>query len=160
MQTFSQITVAFLSSRIQETGQKSTFLFCFISVCHSDAHQQAGKCSCLSQVSVALSPFHFCLFPASPGFSLLYHNNVHSTEIMFHTCQLATTHVLWVPIQITTEPNRARRHNGNTLDSDSAGFNQPKWSIFRGFHQSSRQKLGWIFITTTHLTIIHQIHIS
>ena len=29
---------------------------------------------------------------------------------------------------------------------------------FRGFPQSSRQMLGWIFITTIHLTIIHQIH--
>ena len=32
--------------------------------------------------------------------------------------------------------------------------------FFRDFPQSLRQMLGWIFITTIHLTIIHQIHIS
>ena len=32
--------------------------------------------------------------------------------------------------------------------------------FFRGFTQSSRQMLGWIFITTIHLSIIHNIHKS
>ena len=32
--------------------------------------------------------------------------------------------------------------------------------FYRGFPLSSRQMLGWIFITTIHLTIILQIHIS
>ena len=40
------------------------------------------------------------------------------------------------------------------------GADQPDWGFFRGFPQSSRHMLGWIFITTIHLTIIHQIHIS
>ena len=44
------------------------FSFRFISICLSNTHPQAGRCSRLSYVSAALSPFHFCLFPASPGF--------------------------------------------------------------------------------------------
>ena len=31
--------------------------------------------------------------------------------------------------------------------------------FYHGFPQSSRKMLGWIFITTIHLTIIHQLHI-
>ena len=42
--------------------------FCFISICLSDAHLRAGQCSRQSQVSAALSLFHFCLFPAFQGF--------------------------------------------------------------------------------------------
>ena len=52
-------------------------------------------------------------------------------------------------------------------DSHSGGLGfksqcrQARLRFFRGFPQSPRQMLGWIFITTTiHLTIIHQIHIS
>ena len=37
------------------------FSFLFISICLSDAHLQAGRCSRQSQVSAALSPFHICL---------------------------------------------------------------------------------------------------
>ena len=40
------------------------------------------------------------------------------------------------------------------------GADQPDWGFFRGFPQSSRQMLCWIFITTIHLTIIHKIHVS
>ena len=61
---------------------------------------------------------------------------------------------------------RARCLRGNARDSHSGGPGfksrcRPTWlRFFRGFPQSSRQILGWIFITTIHLTIIHQIHIS
>ena len=60
---------------------------------------------------------------------------------------------------------RARWLRGNARDSHSGGPGfksrcQPTWlRFFCGFPQSSRQMLGWIFITTIHLTIIHQIHI-
>ena len=62
--------------------------------------------------------------------------------------------------------NRARWLRGNARDSHSGGPGfesrcRSTWlGFFRGFPQSSRQMLGWIFITTFHLTIIHQIHIS
>ena len=45
------------------------------------------------------------------------------------------------------------------VSDSNPGADQPDGS-FHGFPQSSRQMLGWIFITTNHLTIIHQIHIS
>ena len=47
---------------------KYSFSFHLISICLSDAHPRAGRCSRLSYVSATLSPFHFCLFPAFPGF--------------------------------------------------------------------------------------------
>ena len=47
---------------------KYSFLFRFISICLSNAHLQAGRCSRQSQVSAALSPFHIYLFPAFQGF--------------------------------------------------------------------------------------------
>ena len=62
--------------------------------------------------------------------------------------------------------SRARWLRGNARDSHSGGLGfksrcRPTWlRFFCGFPQSSRQMLGWIFITTIHLTIIHQIHIS
>ena len=62
--------------------------------------------------------------------------------------------------------NRARWLHGNARDSHSGDLRfksrcRPTWlGFFRGFPQSSRQMLGWIFITTIHFTIIHQIHIS
>ena len=62
--------------------------------------------------------------------------------------------------------HRARWLRGIARDSHlgGPGFKsrcQPTWlRFFRGFPQSSRQMLGWIFITTIHLTIIHQIHVS
>ena len=75
---FSQITVAFLSSRIQETCilllRKATMIwpkyshFRFISICLSDAHPRAGRRSRQSQVRATLSPFHIYLFPAFQGF--------------------------------------------------------------------------------------------
>ena len=40
---------------------KYSFSFRFNSICLSDAHLWARGRSCLSQVSAALSPFHFCL---------------------------------------------------------------------------------------------------
>ena len=46
------------------------------------------------------------------------------------------------------------------VSGSNPGADQPDWGFFHGFPQSSRQMLGWIFITTTHLTIIHQIHIN
>ena len=46
------------------------------------------------------------------------------------------------------------------VPGSNPGADQPNWVFFRGFPQSSRQMLGWIFITTIHLTIIHQTHIS
>ena len=61
---------------------------------------------------------------------------------------------------------RARWLRGNSRDSHSGGSRfesrcRPTWlGFFRGFPQSSRQILDWIFITTINLTIIHQIHIS
>ena len=61
---------------------------------------------------------------------------------------------------------RARWLRGNARDSHSGGPGfksrcRPTWlGLFRGFPQSSRQMLGWIFITTIHLIIIHQFHIS
>ena len=63
-------------------------------------------------------------------------------------------------------PYRASWLRGNARDSYSGGPGfesqcRPTWlGFFRGFPQSSRQILRWIFITTIHLTIIHQIHIS
>ena len=56
---------------------------------------------------------------------------------------------------VVTHETRIREVPGS-----NAGANQPDWVFFRGFPQSSRQILGWIFITTIHLTIIHQIHLS
>ena len=67
---------------------------------------------------------------------------------------------------ITTQIYRARWLRGNARDSHSGGpgyksLCRPTWlRFFRGFPQSSRQMLCWIFITTIHLAIIHQIHIS
>ena len=67
---FNQITVAFLSSLLYSTvllrkatviWQKYSLSFCFISICLSNAHSPARQHSRLSQVSAALSPFHFCL---------------------------------------------------------------------------------------------------
>ena len=56
--------------------------------------------------------------------------------------------------------------SGNTVDShgireapgSNPGSDQSDW-VFRRFPQSSRQILGWIFITMIHLTINYQIHI-
>ena len=45
------------------------------------------------------------------------------------------------------------------IPGSNPGADQPDWGFFRGFPQSSRQILGWIFITTINLTIIHEIHI-
>ena len=45
------------------------------------------------------------------------------------------------------------------VPSSNPSTDQPD-GFFCGFPQLSRQMLGWIFITTVHLTIIHQIHIS
>ena len=42
------------------------------------------------------------------------------------------------------------------VPGSNPGADQPDWQ----FPQSSRQMLGWIFITTIYLTIIHPIHIS
>ena len=46
------------------------------------------------------------------------------------------------------------------VPGSNPGADQPGCGFFRGFPQSSRQTLGWIFITAIHLTIIHQIHKS
>ena len=56
---------------------------------------------------------------------------------------------------VVTHETRIREVPGS-----NPGADQPEWGFCRGFPQSSRQMLGWIFITTTLLTIIHQIHIS
>ena len=62
--------------------------------------------------------------------------------------------------------DRARWLRGNARDSHSGGRGfesrcRPTWlRFFRGFPQSSRQMLGWIFIITIHFTIIQQIHIG
>ena len=64
---------------------------------------------------------------------------------------------------IITMFHRARWLRGNVRDSHlgGPGFKsrcRPTWlSFFRGFPQSLRQMLGWIFITTIYLTIIHKI---
>ena len=69
-------------------------------------------------------------------------------------------------LYVIRNQNRARWLRGNARDSHSGGPGfksrcRPTWlRFFRGFPQSSRQMLGWIFITTIHLTILHQIHIS
>ena len=54
---------------------------------------------------------------------------------------------------VVTHETRIREVPGS-----NPGADQPQ--VFRGFPQSSRQMLGLIFITTIHLTIIHQIHIT
>ena len=54
---------------------------------------------------------------------------------------------------VVTHETRIREVPGS-----NPGADQPDW-FFRGFPQSSRQILGWIFITTIHLTIIYQIHL-
>ena len=51
---------------------------------------------------------------------------------------------------VVTHETRIREVPGS-----NSGADQPDG----GFPQSSRQMLGWIFITTIHLTIIHQIHL-
>ena len=56
---------------------------------------------------------------------------------------------------VVTHETRIREVPGSNPVAD-----QPDWGFFRGFPQSSRKMLGWIFITMIHLTIIHQIHIS
>ena len=56
---------------------------------------------------------------------------------------------------VVTHETRIREVPGS-----SSGADQPDWGFFVVFPQSPRQMLGWIFITTIHLTIIHQIHIS
>ena len=56
---------------------------------------------------------------------------------------------------VVTHETRIREVPGS-----NPGADQPDWGFFRGFPQSSSQMLGWIFITTIHLTIIHQILIS
>ena len=52
---------------------------------------------------------------------------------------------------VVTHETRIREVPGS-----NPGADQPDC----GFPRSTRQMLGWIFITTIHLTIIHQIHIS
>ena len=44
------------------------------------------------------------------------------------------------------------------IPGSNPGADQPDWGFFRSFPQSTRQMLGWIFLTTIHLTIIYQIH--
>ena len=56
---------------------------------------------------------------------------------------------------VVTHETRIREVSGS-----NPGADQPYGVFFRGFPQSTRQMLGWIFITTIHWTIIHQIHIS
>ena len=55
---------------------------------------------------------------------------------------------------VVTHETRIREVPGS-----NPGADQPDWGVFRGFPESSRQMLGWIFSTTIHLTIIHQFHI-
>ena len=53
---------------------------------------------------------------------------------------------------VVTHETRIREFPGS-----NPGADQPDWGFLRSFPQSSMQKLGWIFIITIHLTIIHQI---
>ena len=46
------------------------------------------------------------------------------------------------------------------VPSSNPNADQTDWGSFRGFPQSSRQMLCWIYITTIHLTIILKIHKS
>ena len=51
---------------------------------------------------------------------------------------------------VVTHETRIREIPGS-----NPGADRPDSGFFRGFPQSSRQMLGWIFITTIHFTIIH-----
>ena len=57
-------------------------IFIFVSsICLSDAHPRAGRRSRQSQVSAALSPFHFCLFNnnrCEAGYASSKHTLIHS----------------------------------------------------------------------------------
>ena len=115
---------------------------------------------------MALSPYtaQMCMV-ASAAFAPLFNSSVHNSTPYLQTIQLQ--YVNWsITIELKKNDNRARWLRGNARDSHSGGPGfksrcRPTWlTFFRGFPQSSRQMLGWIFITTIHLTIIHQIHIS
>ena len=56
---------------------------------------------------------------------------------------------------VVTHETRIRKVPGS-----NPGADQPDWGFFRGFPQPSRQMLGWVSVTTIHLTIIHQIHVG
>ena len=46
------------------------------------------------------------------------------------------------------------------IPSSNPGADEADWGSLRGFPQTPTQMLSWIFITTMHLTIIHQIYES
>ena len=60
----------------------------------------------------------------------------------------------------SADRNSSYRIQVRRVPSSNPGANQTDWGSFRGFPQSSRQMLCYIYITMVHLTIIHKIHKS
>ena len=96
---------------------------------------------------------------ASKGCSLYVSNRTVGSDI-YPSFLLRSTAKISTRLQPTAVGSDAVNFNTWNWHSGGPGFKsrcRPTWlGFFHGFPQSSRQMLGWIFIATIHLAIIHQ----